>query len=307
MSYHLIPTRPISDEIKRIAYEQIDKSITELLDTDLGTHDRVHRFRKRCKKLRGLLRLIHPAMDETYQAENRWYRDQAAAFSAIRDAEVLLETSQALRRHANKDLACAHFDEIDSFLQDRKAMVIAEQAGELHEQLKSLTDELRCARERIQDWPLKQPFFSALLKGLRKTYSRGCRAMQEAFEDGSDEAWHDWRKRTKYHGFHVQLLRNLWRPVFQARRNELDKLGDLLGEDHDLAMFGQTLQESRESLSHSECVEVISCLCQKRRKRLQNKALPLGSLIYAEKPRHLCRRLKSYWKVADHHEKDSLE
>lgn len=58
MSYHLEIGESIEKGIKRIAHEQLDSAIDELTDDKLDPHDVVHQVRKRCKKLRGLLRLV---------------------------------------------------------------------------------------------------------------------------------------------------------------------------------------------------------------------------------------------------------
>ncbi|WP_339750232.1 CHAD domain-containing protein [uncultured Rubinisphaera sp.] len=297
MSYHLKPNEPIDQEVKRIASEQVNKSIAELTDTDLDKHEKVHQFRKRCKKIRGLLRLVRPALGDTYQVENRWFRDKASEFSEIRDAEVLLETSQSLRKHAHNEVPSTYFHQIDALLRERQSVVMDEHEGRLATTLIKLSDELRSARERIEDWVLEETSFSAIQGGFKKTYQRGCHMLQDVLEVGSDEVWHEWRKRTKYHGYHLRLLRNLWKPVINARRDEIDELGELLGDDHDLAVFEQTLHKYHKQFSNTKIIEKITCLCQKRRSQLQQRAIPLGTLIYAEKPKHICRRLKIYWEV----------
>ncbi|WP_339750074.1 CHAD domain-containing protein [uncultured Rubinisphaera sp.] len=151
MSYHLKPNEPIDQEVKRIASEQVNKSIAELTDTDLDKHEKVHQFRKRCKKLRGLLRLVRPALGEIYLEESRWFRDKASEFSEIRDAEVLLETSQSLRRHAKQETPSTYFHQIDTLLQDRQRVVLEEHEGKLNTRLIKLTKELWSARKGIKD------------------------------------------------------------------------------------------------------------------------------------------------------------
>lgn len=65
MSHRIEPREPVEDAVRRIAVEQIEKARDDLDDDDLRRA--VHEVRKRCKKLRALLRLVRPAMEETYQ------------------------------------------------------------------------------------------------------------------------------------------------------------------------------------------------------------------------------------------------
>jgi len=73
----------------------------------------------------------------------------------------------------------------------------------------------------------------------------------------------------------------------QARR--LEKLGNLLGLDHDHAMLAEKLALSPTAdLSLMSQLGVIS----KRRQALEAKAFDRGARLYAKKPKAFARRLK---------------
>ncbi|WP_153558836.1 CHAD domain-containing protein [Roseimaritima sediminicola] len=77
MSYQIKREESLEQAVRRIACEQIDKAVAELDDPRLSRPQAVHQLRKRCKKLRGLLRLVRPAMEKTYAKENACFRDTA--------------------------------------------------------------------------------------------------------------------------------------------------------------------------------------------------------------------------------------
>ena len=241
--------------------------------------------------------MVRPALGDTYQVENTWYRDKASEFQKF----VMLKSCSKLPSHCGnmhtKKFLPPIFHQIDALLRERQSVVMDEHEGRLTTTLIKLSDEFRSARERIEDWVLEETSFSAIQGGFKKTYQRGCHMLQDVLEVGSDEAWHEWRKRTKYHGYHLRLLRNLWKPVINARRDEIDELADLLGDDHDLAVFEQTLLKYQKQFANTKIIEKITCLCRNASIQLQQRAIPLGTLIYAEKPKHICRRLKLYWEV----------
>ena len=81
----------VEDGMRRIALDQIDKAMRDATNTRPNPGERIHQARKRCKKLRGLIRLCRPAFD-TYEVENAALRDAAGALSFLRDAEVLIAT-----------------------------------------------------------------------------------------------------------------------------------------------------------------------------------------------------------------------
>ena len=66
----------VEQAVRRIACEQIDRALAEIDDDGLDFARKVHQVRKRCKKLRGLVRLVRPALD-AYGRENAAFRDAA--------------------------------------------------------------------------------------------------------------------------------------------------------------------------------------------------------------------------------------
>lgn len=75
-------------ELKRGVAEKAEKALNSLADRPDGLHEAVHDARRRCKKIRAVLR---PALGDDYDRENARYRDAAAMVSARR---------QSLRREA---------------------------------------------------------------------------------------------------------------------------------------------------------------------------------------------------------------
>ncbi len=92
MSYRIAPSKNLGEEIRRVAGEQVSKAMAELDNADLDRDKVVHQVRKRCKKLRGLLRLVRPGMEATYANENAAFRDAARLLSSLRDAKTLIGT-----------------------------------------------------------------------------------------------------------------------------------------------------------------------------------------------------------------------
>mgnify|MGYP003780078465 CR=1 FL=1 len=118
--------------------------------------------------------------------------------------------------------------------------------------------------------------------------------MKAVVDAPTDANFHEWRKRVKYLWYHVRILEASWPPVMAALTSELDVLGDLLGEDHDLADVRGLLMRRPEAAGH----DVLLGLITQRQKELRKAALPLGRRIYAEKPGAFTARLERYWNVA---------
>ncbi|MYJ72416.1 MAG: CHAD domain-containing protein, partial [Rhodospirillaceae bacterium] len=57
MPYAILPAEPVSDAVQRIALEQLDRALVTIENPATPRSDAVYAMRKRCKKVRAVLRL----------------------------------------------------------------------------------------------------------------------------------------------------------------------------------------------------------------------------------------------------------
>ncbi|MCA9091354.1 MAG: CHAD domain-containing protein [Planctomycetaceae bacterium] len=294
MAYRFKLSESLCDGVRRVASELLEKSMHVLTSTSVEQPVAVHEFRKNCKKLRGLLRLIRPKLGAIYELENSWYRDIARELSRARDAQVLVETVDKLRGGSRSPRTTAACDHLRQKLEHRRREVVQDRAA-LDKLLPRLAELVSSARDRMQAWPLEESGFGLIGPGLKQIYRKGRKAYQQSLNDLTDERLHDWRKRTKDHWYHTRLLRSAWPTVMRARAMELNKLGELLGEDHDLAVLQWTLQEETDLCRSEKDRERIIRKVTSRKQRLRRRAFRLGELMFAESPTALVTRLEAYW------------
>ncbi len=291
MSYRIDPQKPTGPEFRRIALEQLDRARAELADPQLDRHESVHQVRKRCKKLRGLLRLCRGAIGKDYRGENARYRDAARPLSGLRDAEALIEAYDRLMDRYDGPLERQDFAPVRRRLTLQKQHR-AEVETDLDARLEHFGREIEAGRERIDKWCGRIDGLDDCLSGFRKNYRRGRKAMKAALSRPSTERFHEWRKRTKYLGQHLKLLERLWKPVMRAHRKEAERLADLLGREHDFAVFQTHLEKEFADYGNREVMTVLSGLIHERREELRRKAALCGRRVFAEKPNRIAGRLK---------------
>ncbi|MFG0332480.1 MAG: CHAD domain-containing protein, partial [Maioricimonas sp. JB049] len=170
--------------------------------------------------------------------------------------------------------------------------------------LDELVDALRDQRQQVAAWSLEADGFDAIAGGLGKTFGRGIKALKRARESRTDEDLHDWRKRVKYHWYHCRLLRELWPQMLMARIHELDRLSDLLGDDHDLAVLNQTISDTPGPFGDAvgpfgdaATRAALRGRIEQRRRDLQRQAFDLGHRVYAESAKRLTQRFEAWWNV----------
>jgi len=296
MAYRWKRSETVEGAVHRIAHEQIDATVREARDPRLDRDETVHQVRKRCKKLRSLLRLVRACLEPsgTYAAENAAIRDAARRLSGLRDAAVLPATLEALRAHYADAIEDDAFEGLRRSLADRRQR-LRETDGEGDRRLEEVLGRLTAVRDRVASWQLSADGFDAVEGGLAKTYRRARKAMAAAYRDPTAERFHEWRKRVKIHGHHVCLLRSVWKDAMKARRRSLDALSELLGSDHDLSVLRATpFGEGDEP----KALELLLGLAVQRQVEFRRRAWTLGARLFAEQPAAWVGRSRRYWEVS---------
>lgn len=296
MSYRYELSEPVGDGARRIAREQIQKALGELDDRGMGLHDRVHQVRKRCKKVRAVARLVRPALGSRYAGINAHFRDAARALSDLRDAHALVEGFDDVTAAWADEWGATDLASVRAAFVTRRDRLTADQ--DVEGLFASTRDAFREHTADHSTWRMRAEGPGAWSGGLERVYRRGRHAMRAARAQPTAENHHEWRKRAKYLWYHARLLRHSWTGPLSALESELDRLGDVLGDDHDVAVVRETV--SRESeLAKVRGMDTYLDRLGRRSNALRAEAHDIGRRVYAEKPARFVTRLARYAEVAD--------
>lgn len=289
MGFSFSQRSKVGSQVRKIAAEQIEASIA-----DIGAagnfDDTVHELRRRCKKIRGLLRLVRPHFAD-FHVENAAFRDAADTLSAARDAAVMLDTFEAvLKDDAARSLPAETGNRLRRALEENVRRVSREQdrAGLLD----AFSEAMVAARLRVAHWRFDASGFALIEPGLRDIYARMRNRLRAAEKGGEDDVFHDWRKDTKSHWFHVSLLKDCAPDRLGARKDQLDTLGEYLGDHHNLAVLAEGLEMLTGALD-----PVLSRVIAGRKDALADKAFLLGRQLTVESPGALVARFEQFWKL----------
>jgi CHAD domain-containing protein len=298
MSFELKPEESLGKGLRRIVRKQLENVLELLTGANKGPRDEaVHEARKGFKKVRSVLRLVRPVVGEkTYRAENACFRDAARPLTEVRDAKILIETLDGLTEHFQGHLAGRAFGAVRQALRDNLRGV-RKRVLDMQNAFPVVGEEVRQALERVKGWAVVPNRWSAAGEGLEDTYRRAGAAFGEAAADPTVEALHEWRKQAKYLRYQFEILRPIWPGRLGEMTDEADRMGDLLGDDHDLAVLRHVLTDDTDRFGDEEDREVLLALIDRRRAELEREALPLGGRFFQDRPRPFRRRLKGYWKT----------
>lgn len=309
MSYRLQRDESLPAGVRRIAHELIEEAVGLLDAPGDDIESAVHQVRKNCKMLRGLVRLVRPGMGDAYGAANVAFRDAGRELASIRDAHALLGTFDdfvaATGATASELRGVDARPPGDALLQVRRglaarATAASEAFAEGDARIVAARELLVGGRDQISGWPLEEAV-GVMEGGIAKTYRRGRKRMHECMTRPTDERLHQWRKRVKYSWYHARLLRDAAPSVLKPLIGRLHDLSDALGDDHDLAVLAGQLRADPGDFGGDDAVGATVRVVELVRDDLQQRALRLGSRLYAEPPEAFAARLVAYWTAWQEH------
>lgn len=282
------PAEPVPDAVRRVVHVRLQPAVEALSSNPEDRDGVVHDIRKRCERTRALLRLVRDDLGkEVYRRENRTLRDAARQFSALRDAAVQIRVHDDVVRAGGVTVTG-----LRPALVQRHADLLV-QVFEREGAARKVGESIATVLSRIDTWPLTVDGWDVLGSGLKRVYRRGRKAMVAAYDEPTAERFHEWRNRVKYLRHQLRLLKELWPDVVGANVRAVHALSDVLGDEHDLAVFGDraVALADPDDAGVVPLLEFVHC----RRLVLQAQARPIGMRLYAEKPSRFVDRLGQYW------------
>ncbi len=306
MAFRFRRQEAVDVAVRRMARQELRGGIAELVEQQPNPHDAVHEFRKRCKRLRGLLRLVRPHLGDRFAAYNGQFRDLARTLSQLRDSQAKIEALDRLRERSATEANTQDFLRIREYLVAHQAASVADEPL-TSKRIQPIVRTLRRVAREARDWEIPDRGFNSLRVGLETTYRDARRAMDRAYADGGDHGFHDWRKQVKYHWHHTLMLSGCQPLLLRAHARLADELAEYLGQDHDYAVLRDFLQEKISGIRRAAasragegdstagaCDTVVSAIGEEQA-RLRCQMRSLGANLLAESPSRFVDRCRSYW------------
>ena len=292
----LSPSEAGTQGVRRIARQRIARALDSLEGSRFSDRS-IHAARKELKKARASLRLLRGSLaDSTYKLENAVLRDAARPLSEVRDGKALIDALDKLMERYGAPARALPVDGLKRALRrhrtDARRGVLTRPDG-----LKPQRTALRKSRERATRWRIGRHGWSVIGPGFKRTYGKGRKALAAALSDCSTENLHEWRKQVKYLWHQLRILQPLCPGLVGELADQAHKLADYLGDDHDLAVLRERLNEYEKAFPGAAARSALIALIDRARSELQEKAVVLGRRIYEEKPKAFAARFGKYWKV----------
>ena len=296
MGYVFKQEQSIAQNINRILSEEVKAATNALEDPGESTQEAIHGVRKRIKKIRALFHLVQSELSgQDFRRENTYYRLIGHQLSHLRDATVMINTAEKLRGTYPDQISPKVFATL------RKSLVQQQDQANRDffddpDKIREVTDAFRQARLRVIGLSKHPNAFRMMAPNLKGIYRQARKALKIVTQDPSIHHLHELRKEVKTLWYHTRLLQPIWPGLFGAYEQELGRLGELLGDDHDFGVLAQAMESDRLLLANKQTKETFLRLLHAQRTQLQEQILPLANRLLAEKATDFVGRYRRYWK-----------
>ncbi len=300
MTFRIDPARPLIEEVRRIGADEIARSVAILEETNERRLTGLHDTRKRLKKLRGLVRLIRAGDPDFAERENSRLRDTARSLSAAREASALVETIDRFRADFAAPEHQAVLERVRRRLVRRRTRIVRAGPGvtePVHAAITALREiEADLGRMALPEAP--HAAAAILSSGVAGIVRRARKQLKQARRSGEPEHFHELRKVTKHYWFAIGLLHAVWPRALEGHRGEAKRLGDLLGELHDVAVMRALSRAAPDDLGSGDDIAHLLRLMKRKEQELKGKCLADSAALYATRPKAVEKLIAEAWLAA---------
>jgi CHAD domain-containing protein len=269
---------------RHACHQHVKKALASL--DEPNQPEAIHAVRKEIKKMRAVLRLAREGLKRRdYRKISKAMRLAAKPLSAPRDALV---TEKALAKLGGSK----------TFANVRSALKVHSKREERRYQEDGTGGVTRYILRKLlkptADLKTDHSGWRDVCRCLCKSYARGRRAYLIAMRHPTPINFHEWRKQVKNLSDQLDFICPAWPQRTKDMVSDLKSLGNQLGDDHDLVLLEQFIQDQ---CAHCEETTKLVRLIDSKRAELQADIDNSGSVLYKPTPEQFCRRLKEDWKA----------
>lgn len=286
MSSQLKKTESPGEALRRVCRRHANQALALLKRDDQP--GAVHGVRKEIKRLRAIFRLTRGGLARNdYRKAAKIMRLAAKPLATARDAQVTKRAFETLVGRKSRQFAKVR-SALEAWRHQTENSFKNQDSGALARFI------LRKTGGQLDDLKIERAGWTEIKGRVKKFYTRGRNACRVALAKPTPEHFHEWRKLVKSLWYQLDFLCPGWPPKTREVLTGLEKLGVLLGEDHDLVLLGDFVDAQGE---RSEEVAELHRLIDSRRKRLSAEIRRLGGRLYVRTPGAVCSQMERDWKA----------
>jgi CHAD domain-containing protein len=293
MPFRLRPTESIADGLRRIAREELSSISTHLDGATPPRADAIHEIRKSVKKTRAILHLVGADNGRGLAKSAKRLHAINCRLSALRDADVMLETLQTLRIKDRGILNGRCFAHVHRRLSSHQQSVM--KAARRKGTWQRVGQSVRKIRQDAKHWKPTHRQFGSLAASIRLAHRRGRTARAHARKSQRAADFHEWRKQIKALWYELRLVEGSG-PRIRRDVTALHRAEAWLGNEHNVVVLCDELSKDVPQ-GHSRIdLDRVRLVGDRYQCELRTKALASTTRIYARAPREYVNSVRREWK-----------
>jgi len=297
MTYRIKRKERVGKGIRRILREQLRRGIETARDREgAPQEERVHEVRTRLKRSRAALDLIGGEAGKVKKAAkkmDRRLRDKGRRLARPRDVAVQAHTFRILGTRLSRELPAGLLERMRAAGEQMRRKL---DEKSVEKQLRRTAKALRHERRRLRKLPVKRGR-RAIGKGITRTYRKARRALAAVHDDPTPERLHEWRKQVKLLLNELKIVGRAVPELATRYLAKVEKLGDLLGQVHDLDCAAATTERHPRWFGTDADCEAVRGLVAEHRVVLEREAFALAAAVFAGRPRDVRELVETGWQT----------
>ena len=293
MRFRLQSNESIADGLRRLCRRELRSVSKHLNRAAPPGDDAIHEIRKSVKKTRAILQVLEAENGRGLAKSAKRLHAINRRLSALRDADVMLETLHILRAKDRLILNDRCFAGVHRRLSSHKKSMM--RAARRNGTWGRVGQSVRKIRQDASQWKPKHRQFGALAAGIRLSHQRGRKAMARARKSQRAADFHEWRKQIKALWYELRLVEGSG-PRIRRDIKALHRAEASLGNEHNVVVLCDAL--SKDVLHGDRRVDLdrVRLVADRYQCELRTEALASTKRIYARAPREYANSVRREWK-----------
>ena len=293
MAFRLTVNQSVAAGLRRVAREELNSLSKHLSGAAPPRGEAIHEVRKSVKKLSAILQVVDADNGRGLAKDANRLHTIHHRLSALRDADVMLDTLRKLRVKDRRILTEQCFARVQRRLSSHKKLAM--KAARRKRTWRRIARSLRKVRRDARHWTPRHRQFGSLAAGIRRTHQQGRKAMARA--EGRQRAadFHNWRKQVKALWYELRLLEGST-PRVRRDVQALHRAEAWLGDEHNVVVLCAELAKDEPHGESRIDLDRVRLAGDRYQSELRTKALAITKRIYERKPREYAEAIRREWK-----------
>jgi CHAD domain-containing protein len=261
---------------------------------NISANQAIHELRRLFKRLKALLRFFNKTPDLTAVQLQKDIRNFGKLLAQLRESAVNVELFDN-EISGNKILSEKKIRNARELLVKQNKMLIAVgfMENNLCNTIRTFFDGFEPVLvQNTKEFPSKNHVFSEICKSYLKSYT----LFHQLPANPHPEEWHNLRKLLKRLWYQLDFIRFLHPRYIKLKTDQLNKVTDQLGDDHDLHIFLKDLLAGDYGFNAEE-LRIITNQVENLRELNQLKLYPRLKQFFTAPPEEFDQKLERFFKL----------